>query len=92
MKLDPSGTTTGLAPVPSPTPAKRAAAAIHNAILAMEEPRTEIVEAYRLAPPGSILEHELGETLTHIRKALARARKARDEIRDFTQAELPLDA
>jgi len=66
----------------------RARHAVTDLIDVLDEQRADIVDAYRLQPGGSVGEHELGEVLTVVRKAVLRARKA---LLPLLQEELPFD-
>ena len=53
-----------------------------------EQTRRDLALLYAAAEGGSTIEHEVGECLTHERKALVRMRKA---VGELAQQELPLD-
>ena len=61
---------------------------VHGATEAIEEQRHDLALLYAAADGGSAVEHEVGECLTLVRKALARLRKAQGEL---AQIRLPLD-
>lgn len=54
----------------------------------LDAQRKALTRLYAGAPSHSSIEHEIGESLTLVRKALARLRKARLEL---AQQELPLN-
>lgn len=61
---------------------------VENALEGVESERKEIARAYAGAPSHSDIEHSLGESLTFIRKAIEKLRKARNEL---MQQELGLE-
>lgn len=61
---------------------------IHHAIDALEAERQDLAHLYARAEGGSVVEHEIGECLTQVRKSLVRLRKAYGEL---AQMSLPLD-
>lgn len=60
---------------------------VNNAIETVEETRQSLAMVYVQAEGGSVVEHEVGECLTQVRKALVRMRKALGEL---AQETLPL--
>lgn len=53
---------------------------VETSLQAVEEERKEIARIYAGAPSHSSIEYALGESLTFIRKALEKLRKARNDL------------
>jgi hypothetical protein len=77
--------------IPGVSETSRAEAAILLAaeLRTLDGMRARIAHAYAFAPGDSSIEHELGESLTVVRKALKRMREAWSEL---AQMQLPMEA
>lgn len=53
---------------------------IEVSLEAVENERKEIAQVYAGAPSHSSIEHALGESLTYVRKAIEKLRKARNDL------------
>jgi hypothetical protein len=73
------------------TKAEEAVAEVGRVIEMMDRLRGDVASIYFFAAGGTVVEHELGEALQAIRKSLVRLRKARAEISQMDQLELPLE-
>lgn len=67
---------------------KQAAILAQQTIDQLERMRVDLARAYTGVPGGSVMEHEIGEVLTQVRKSLKRTREALGKL---AQAKLPMD-
>lgn len=67
---------------------KQAAILAQQSIEQLEGMRKDLARAYNGVPGGTVMEHEIGEVLTQVRKSLKRTREALGKL---SQQKLPLD-
>lgn len=67
---------------------EQAAKLAQQTIDQLETMRGDLARAYNSVPGNTVMEHEIGETLTQVRKSLKRTREA---LAKLSQATLPLN-